>query len=85
MKRERIIAYLRHRMTEFGIKPEDLAPEQVKPAPVKATTVERYRSASGDRWDGEGEMLEWLQRAISAGQSIHHFEVSPALQAESRR
>ena len=85
MKRERIIAYLRHRMTEFGIKPEDLAPENAKTARAKAPTVERYRSASGDRWDGEGEMPEWLRRAISAGQSIDHFEVSPALQTESRQ
>lgn len=85
MKRERIIAYLRHRMAEFGINPADLAPEQAKSPQVMAPTVDRYRSANGDRWDGEGEMPEWLRRAISAGQSIDHFEVSPALQAESRR
>ena len=44
MKRERIIAYLRHRMTEFGITPEDLAPEQVRPPELKAPTVDRYRN-----------------------------------------
>jgi DNA-binding protein H-NS len=77
MKRERIVAYLRHRMAEFGIKPEDLAPEPVVVAEVKAPGIDRYRSASGDRWDGEGEMPQWLKRAISAGQSIDHFEVTP--------
>lgn len=85
MKRERIIAYLRHRMAEFGINPEDLAPEQVERPQVKVPTVERYRSASGGRWDGEGKMPEWLRRARSACQSIDHFEVSPALQARSDR
>ncbi|HEY1998158.1 H-NS family nucleoid-associated regulatory protein [Paraburkholderia sp.] len=79
MKRERMVAYLRHRMAEFGIKPEDLAPDPVAaPAVVKAPGVDRYRSANGERWDGEGEMPDWLRRAISAGQSIDHFEVAPA-------
>jgi DNA-binding protein H-NS len=80
MKRDRIVAYLRHRMEEFGIKPEDLAPDPAPEAsaPPKKQGVDRYRSAAGDRWDGEGEMPEWLRRAISAGQSIDHFEVTPA-------
>jgi DNA-binding protein H-NS len=85
MKRDRIVAYLRHRMEEFGIRPEDLGPEPEAAAPHKAQGVDRYRSASGDRWDGEGEMPEWLRRAISAGQSIDHFEVTPAQHANSER
>ncbi|RFU48710.1 H-NS histone family protein [Paraburkholderia sp. DHOC27] len=82
MKRDRIVAYLRHRMEEFGIKPEDLAPdaEPKTSTPSKAQGADRYRSANGDRWDGEGEMPEWLRRAISAGQSIDHFEVAPPVQ-----
>jgi DNA-binding protein H-NS len=87
MKRDRIVAYLRHRMEEFGIKPEDLAPDPVSKASVesKQPGVDRYRSANGDRWDGEGEMPEWLRRAISAGQSIDHFAVSPAERTPSGR
>jgi DNA-binding protein H-NS len=85
MKRDRIVAYLRHRIEEFGIRLEDLAPEPVATAPLKVQGADRYRSANGDRWDGEGEMPEWLRRAISAGQSIDHFEVTPAQHAHSGR
>lgn len=85
MKRDRIVAYLRHRIEEFGIRLEDLAPEPEVPAPLKVQGADRYRSANGDRWDGEGEMPEWLRRAISAGQSIDHFEVAPAQRASSGR
>jgi DNA-binding protein H-NS len=73
-KRDSIIAYLRHRMEEFGIRPEDLASalarEQLKQKEA------RYRNAHGDTWNGEGEMPQWLKQAISAGQSIEHFELS---------
>jgi DNA-binding protein H-NS len=74
-KRDSIIAYLRHRMEEFGIEPEDLA--AVLAAEPSAQKAERYRSATGDSWDGQGEMPQWLRQAISAGQSIDHFEMSP--------
>jgi DNA-binding protein H-NS len=74
MKRERIIAYLRNRMKEFGISPDDLvsalASEQAE------QTKARYRSATGETWNGEGEMPQWLKQAISAGQSLEHFEFS---------
>jgi DNA-binding protein H-NS len=73
-KRDSMIAYLRHRMEEFGIEPEDLA--AVLAAEPAAQKAERYRSATGDSWDGQGEMPQWLKQAISAGQSIDHFELS---------
>jgi DNA-binding protein H-NS len=69
-----MIAYLRHRMEEFGIKPEDLA--AVLASEPLAQKAERYRSATGDSWDGQGEMPQWLKQAISAGQSIDHFELT---------
>jgi DNA-binding protein H-NS len=71
-KRESMIAYLRHRMEEFGISPDDLAS-----AIAADTKVERYRSANGDSWSGEGPMPQWLKQAISAGQSLEHFELPP--------
>ena len=83
-KRDSMIAYLRHRMEEFGIKPEDLA--AVLASEPMAQKAERYRSATGDSWDGQGEMPQWLRQAISAGQSIDHFELTakpaPAPQAK---
>ncbi|MEA3083719.1 MAG: DNA-binding protein [Paraburkholderia sp.] len=75
-KRDSMIAYLRHRMEEFGIKPEDLA--AVLAAEPKGQKAERYRSATGDSWDGQGDMPQWLKQAISAGQSIDHFELTAA-------
>jgi DNA-binding protein H-NS len=74
-KRDSMIAYLRHRMDEYGIKPEDLA-SAIASDQAEATKA-RYRSASGDTWSGEGEMPQWLKQAISGGQSIDHFELSP--------
>jgi DNA-binding protein H-NS len=70
-KRDSMIAYLRHRMDVFGISPDDLAS-----ALAAAPEAGRYRSANGDSWSGEGAMPQWLKQAISAGQSIGHFELS---------
>ena len=42
-KRDSMIAYLRHRMDEFGIRPEDLA--SVLALEKSEQTVPRYRSA----------------------------------------
>jgi DNA-binding protein H-NS len=85
-KRDSMIAYLRHRMDEFGIRPEDLAAALASESSAKK--AERYRSATGDSWDGKGEMPQWLKQAISAGQTIEHFELSekpaPASQPKKR-
>ena len=75
-KRESMIAYLRHRMEEYGIEPDDLASaiadEQVRQKPA------RYQNATGNAWTGDGEMPQWLQRAMSAGQRLEHFETASA-------
>ncbi|CAB3801186.1 H-NS histone family protein [Paraburkholderia fynbosensis] len=72
-KRDSMIAYLRHRMDDFGISPDDLA-TFLATEPAGSDTG-RYRSAGGDTWSGEGEVPQWLRQAISAGQSIGHFEL----------
>jgi DNA-binding protein H-NS len=79
MKRERMIAHIRHRMEEFGIKPEDIAPPP--PVEAKRPPAIRYRNANGETWDGEGEMPEWLRRAIQAGQSAEFFEIDATAKA----
>jgi DNA-binding protein H-NS len=73
-KRDSMIAYLRHRMDDFGISPDDLA--SLLATEPAGPDIPRYRSAGGDTWSGEGEMPQWLKQATSAGQSIGHFEVS---------
>ncbi len=35
----------------------------------------RFRNASGDTWDGLGDMPEWLKRAVHAGQDIEFYRV----------
>ncbi|MFP3559454.1 H-NS family nucleoid-associated regulatory protein [Paraburkholderia hospita] len=73
-KRDSMVAYLRRRMEEYGIKPEDLASILASDQPKLKDA--RYRNATGDVWSGEGEMPQWLKQAISAGQSLEHFESS---------
>src|ERR1700758_2068959 len=53
-KRDSMIAYLRHRMDAFGIRPEHLA--SALALEKSEHTVPRYRSATGDEWNGDGEM-----------------------------
>jgi DNA-binding protein H-NS len=35
----------------------------------------QFRNASGDTWDGMGDMPEWLKRAVHAGQDIDFYRV----------
>ena len=84
-KRDSIVAYLRRRMSEVGIKPDDLAAAIAEDL-VRQKTA-RYRSATGEIRSGNGEMPQWLKQAISAGQSLEHFAVgrpAPALETPSK-
>jgi len=40
-----------------------------------ATDGIRFRDANGHTWTGVGDVPDWLQRAVNAGQSIEHFRV----------
>lgn len=76
-KRDSMIAYLRHRMEEFGIKPEDLAALLAsEPAAQKNA---RYRSATGDSWDGQGKCPNGSSRqSAQANQStILNYRLRP--------
>jgi DNA-binding protein H-NS len=72
-KRESIVNYLRRRMDEFGIEPDDIA-ASIAEDQLRQRAA-RYRNASGDTWDGVGEKPQWLVQALSAGQSLEHFSV----------
>ena len=82
-KRDSMIAYLRHRMEEFGIEPDDLASaiagDQVMQKPA------RYQNATGGTWTGVGEMPQWLKQAISAGQRLEHFETATSTPDTGRK
>lgn len=67
------IAWIRQKIDEFAFTLDDLGPF---PEPKPAEPLVRYRSADGKTWDGEGDMPDWLRRAVAAGQSAEHFRVS---------
>ncbi|KAA6121979.1 H-NS histone family protein [Cupriavidus cauae] len=46
-----------------------------EPAPPQPAGV-LYRNALGQCWDGTGEMPDWLQRAVNAGQTPEFYRVS---------
>ncbi len=73
--RENAIAWVREQMEAYGLSVEDLQAHgcfDPPPAPIGPV----YMSADGQHWDGTGDMPDWLQRAVNAGQSIEHFRVS---------
>ncbi|WP_144161924.1 H-NS histone family protein [Paraburkholderia sp. BCC1885] len=72
--RERLICWIRHRMDEFGITLAALA--QSLDSDFKEQQAVAYRDAWGNTWNGRGDLPEWLQRAVAAGQSIEHFRCS---------
>jgi DNA-binding protein H-NS len=69
--RQRLIRWIRHRMDEFGITLTALA--QSLDSDLKKQQAVSYRDAWGNTWNGSGDLPEWLQRAVAAGQSIEHF------------
>nr|WP_322048710.1 H-NS family nucleoid-associated regulatory protein [Paraburkholderia sp. J67] len=82
-KRESIVAYLRRRMAEFGIKPEDVA-ASIAADQSRLRSV-RFRDAFGNTWDGKGAPPQWVLQATSAGQSIEHFAIDAVPQAPEVR
>src|SRR6516225_5706286 len=75
-KRESIVAYLRRRMAEFGIEPEDIATSIA--ADQERLRAVRFRDASGNTWDGKGAAPQWVVQAISAGHSLAHDTIDGA-------
>lgn len=83
-KQESIVAYLRRRMEEFGIEPDDIAASIA--ADQLRIRAARYQNAAGDTWDGQGEMPQWLVQVTSAGQALEHFAIrKPEERAEAPR
>ncbi|WP_434660736.1 H-NS histone family protein [Paraburkholderia sp. A3BS-1L] len=81
-KRESIVAYLRRRMDEFGIKPDDVAASIA--ADQERQRAARYRDAFGHTWDGKGDAPRWVIQATSAGQSLEHFAISKTPEAQPK-
>ncbi|MBP0633348.1 H-NS family nucleoid-associated regulatory protein [Cupriavidus sp. AcVe19-1a] len=79
-ERAAAIRWIQAEMADYGLTMEELAaagcfdppPPPPPPAPPPAVC---YRNAAGQRWDGTGEMPDWLQRAVNAGQSVEFYRV----------
>jgi len=69
--RERMILWIRNRMAQYEIGIEQL--EASIEADKALIRPPLYRDASGNVWDGQGEMPTWLKRAQNAGVSIDFF------------
>lgn len=74
-RRAEAIAWVRMQIARYGLEYADLVTAGCFPARRRSLSKARYRSADGQTWDGEGEMPDWLQRAVNAGQSPEHFRV----------
>lgn len=73
--RNEAILWIRTQMARNGISYEDLIQAGCFDD-NRTEEVPRYRSADGQTWNGRGEMPDWLQRAVNAGQSVDHFRIS---------
>ncbi|MEI6001231.1 H-NS histone family protein [Paraburkholderia bengalensis] len=82
-KRDSMIAYLRRRMAQVGIKAADLAVALAEDR--RRAKAVRFRSAFGETWDGQGAMPQWLSNAVSAGQSAEHFAIDKPVPARQER
>ena len=69
--RDRLIAWIQHRMDEFGITVDALRRSLAEDEQSARAT--RYQDAMGNVWDGQGDLPEWLRRAVASGQSIDFF------------
>jgi DNA-binding protein H-NS len=72
--RERLIIWLRRRMTEFGITPEALAASIA----YDRDHPPLFHDAHGNTWNGEGEKPGWLTAAERAGFDPAFFRIRPA-------
>jgi len=69
--RERLIAWIQHRMHEFGITVDALQSSLAEDD--QNLRAIRYQDALGHVWDGKGDLPDWLRRAVASGQNIEFF------------
>lgn len=80
-ERAAAIRWIQNEMADYGLTMEELAaagcfdpPPPPPPAPAPPPMV-CYRNAAGQSWDGQGDMPDWLRRAVNAGQSVEFYRV----------
>ncbi|WP_455281305.1 H-NS family nucleoid-associated regulatory protein [Cupriavidus necator] len=76
-ERANAIRWIQDQMADYGLTMEELEAAGCfePPPPPPPPPPVCYRNAQGISWDGQGEMPDWLQRAVNAGQSVEFFRV----------
>ncbi|WP_439668893.1 Histone-like protein H-NS C-terminal domain-containing protein [Cupriavidus necator] len=77
-ERTAAIRWIQAEMADYGLTMEELEAAgcfDPPPPPPPPPPVVGYRNAAGQSWDGQGEMPDWLRRAVNAGQSVEFFRV----------
>ncbi|QBY56173.1 H-NS family nucleoid-associated regulatory protein [Cupriavidus oxalaticus] len=76
------IRWIQAQMDDYGLTLEDLdaagcfeLPPSPPPPAAPPPPVVCYRNAEGLTWDGQGDMPDWLRRAVNAGQSKEFFRI----------
>ncbi|WP_455289287.1 H-NS family nucleoid-associated regulatory protein [Cupriavidus necator] len=71
------IRWIQAQMADYGLTMEELAAAGCfdPPPPPPPPPPVCYRNAQGMSWDGQGEMPDWLRRAVNAGQSVEFFRI----------
>ncbi|AQV92652.1 histidine biosynthesis protein [Cupriavidus necator] len=80
-ERAAAILWVKSQMAKHSIAIDDLVAAGCFAATTPTTSPQkvrpiRFRDAAGHSWDGHGDLPEWLQRAVNAGQSTDHFRIS---------
>ncbi|WP_454743377.1 H-NS family nucleoid-associated regulatory protein [Cupriavidus necator] len=79
-ERAEAIRWIQAQMADYGLTMEELEaagcfdPPPAPPPPPTPRPV-CYRNAAGQSWDGQGEMPDWLRRAVNAGQNVEFFRI----------
>ncbi|WP_316157558.1 H-NS family nucleoid-associated regulatory protein [Cupriavidus sp. BIC8F] len=73
-ERAAAIRWIQDQMADYGLTMEELAAAGCFDPPPPPPPV-YYRNAQGMSWDGQGEMPDWLRRAVNAGQSVEFYRV----------
>ncbi|MFS8975902.1 H-NS family nucleoid-associated regulatory protein [Cupriavidus necator] len=79
-ERAEAIRWIQAQMADYGLTMEELEAAgcfDPTPAPPQPPTPRPvcYRNAAGQSWDGQGEMPDWLRRAVNAGQNVEFFRI----------